>query len=426
MINLILFGTFFIFLLLNTPIAVSLGMSSILAMIYAGDKMSVIPTNLFSGMAKFLLLAIPFFVLSGNVMAESGISKRLVHFIDNCIGHVRGGIAIVCVVVAMFFGAISGSAPATVAAVGSMTIPLMLEMGYEKKFSVALLAVAGGLGVIIPPSIPFILYAQAASVSVSDMFIAGIIPGFMIAAVLMGYSIYYCKKNGEDKEAIARVVDGLHEKSFGKVFSESIFALLSPVIILGCIYTGVTSPTEAAAIAVAYSLIISLFVYRTIKLKDLWPIFAEAVRTFGPILFILASSVAFSRILTLMNVTQDVSTFITTMFSTKVAVLIVINLILLIVGMIMDTTPAIMILTPILLPAAQAVGMDGVQFGIMMVVNLAIGFVTPPIGVNLFVASSLSDVPVMQLAGKAAPMILLFFLVLILLIFVPSLSLCLL
>ncbi len=420
---------FVILLIIAVPIGLAVSITSILPSMLS-DSFTVsgvyILRSMLGGINQTTLLAIPLFVLSGIIMARGGISKKLFDIFSYFIGKKTAGIPCAVVITCLFFGAISGSAPATVAAVGSMTIPLMLEMGYEKKFAVALLAVAGGLGVIIPPSIPFILYAQAASVSVSDMFIAGIIPGFMIAAVLMGYSIYYCKKNGEDKEAIAKVVDGLHEKSFGKVFAESIFALLSPVIILGCIYTGVTSPTEAAAIAVAYSLIISLFIYRTIRFKDLWEIFAEAVRTFGPILFILAASVAFSRILTLMNVTQDVSNFITTMFSTKVAVLIVINLILLIVGMIMDTTPAIMILTPILLPAAQAVGMDGVQFGIMMVVNLAIGFVTPPIGVNLFVASSLSDVPVMQLAGKAAPMIVLFFLVLILLIFVPPLSLCLL
>lgn len=420
---------FVVLLLLAVPIGLSVSITSMLPSMLS-DSFTVsgvyILRSMFGGINQTTLLAIPLFVLSGIIMARGGISKKLFDVFSYFIGKRTAGIPCAVVITCLFFGAISGSAPATVAAVGSMTIPLMLEMGYDKRFSVALLAVAGGLGVIIPPSIPFILYAQAASVSVSDMFIAGVIPGILIAAVLMGYSVFYCKKNGEDKEAIAKVVDALHEKSFGKVFAESIFALLSPVIILGCIYTGVTSPTEAAAIAVAYSLIISLFVYRTIKFKDLWKIFAEAVRTFGPILFILASSVAFSRILTLMNVTQDVSTFITTMFSTKVAVLIVINLILLIVGMIMDTTPAIMILTPILLPAAQAVGMDGVQFGIMMVVNLAIGFVTPPIGVNLFVASSLSDVPVMQLARKAAPMIVLFFLILILLIFVPQLSLCLL
>lgn len=188
------------------------------------------------------------------------------------------------VITCLFFGAISGSAPATVAAVGSMTIPVMLNMGYDKKFAVSLVAVAGGLGVIIPPSIPFILYSQAAGVSVSDMFIAGVIPGFMIAFVLMGYAFYYCKRHGEDKKKIAQVVDELHKQSFGQVFLHSIWALLTPVIILGCIYTGVTSPTEAAAIAVLYSLIISLFVYKTLKIEELWGILVESVRTFAPIL----------------------------------------------------------------------------------------------------------------------------------------------
>ena len=326
----------------------------------------------------------------------------------------------------LFFGAISGSAPATVAAVGSMTIPVMLEMGYDKKFTVALVAVSGGLGVIIPPSIPFILYAQAAGASVSDLFLAGVIPGLTVGAILMGYSIFYCKRHGEDKESIHRIVDELHKQSFGKVFFNSIWALLTPVIILGCIYSGITSPTEAAAISVAYSLIISLFVYRTLKFNELWAIFVEATRTYTPILFILAASVAFSRILTLLQIPQTVSVWITTSFTSKVAVLLIVNVILLIVGMIMDTTPAIMILTPILLPAVQAFGVDPIQFGIIMVVNLAIGFVTPPIGVNLFVASSLSKVPVIDIAQKAMPMIIMFLIALLLFTFVPWFSLVLL
>ncbi len=254
------------------------------------------------------------------------------------------------------------------------------------------------------------------------MFLAGVIPGFLIAFILMGYAIYYCKKNGEDKEAIDKVVDELHEKSFWRVLLNSIWALLTPVIILGCIYSGITSPTEAAAIAVFYSLIISLFIYRTLKFRDLWGIFTEAVKTFAPILFILAASVAFSRVLTLMQVPQMVSAWIENSITNKIILLLIVNVILLFVGMIMDTTPAIMILTPILLPAVTAFGVDPIHFGIIMVVNLAIGFVTPPIGVNLFVASSLSDVPVMEIAKKAIWMILLFFVALLILTFVPQLS----
>lgn len=385
-----------------------------------------ITRSMLGGINQTTLLAIPLFVLSGIIMARGGVSKKIFDVFSYFIGNLTAGIPCAVIATCLFFGAISGSAPATVAAVGSMTIPVMLEMGYDKKFTVALVAVSGGLGVIIPPSIPFILYAQAAGASVSDLFLAGVIPGLTVGAILMGYSIFYCKRHGEDKESIHRIVDELHKQSFGKVFFNSIWALLTPVIILGCIYSGITSPTEAAAISVAYSLIISLFVYRTLKFNELWAIFVEATRTYTPILFILAASVAFSRILTLLQIPQTVSVWITTSFTSKVAVLLIVNVILLIVGMIMDTTPAIMILTPILLPAVQGFGVNPIQFGIIMVVNLAIGFVTPPIGVNLFVASSLSKVPVVDIAQKAMPMIIMFLIALLLFTFIPWFSLVLL
>ena len=307
-----------------------------------------------------------------------------------------------------------------------MTIPILMEMGYDKKFSTALVAVAGGLGVIIPPSIPFIMYGMASGASVSDLFIAGIIPGVMIGGLLMVYAIYYCKKHGEDQEKKLAMVGKLHDKGLLRVLKDSAFALLSPVIILGCIYTGVASPTEAAVISVFYALIISLFVYKSIKIRDIWTIMVEAIRTYAPILFILAASIAFSRVLTLMQVPQEISAWILAHFTNKIVLLLVLNVFLLIVGMVMDTTPAILILTPILLPIVEAVGIHPIHFGIVMVVNLAIGFVTPPIGVNLFVASSLTDVPVMEIAKKAMPMILYFFAALLIVTFVPAVSLALL
>jgi C4-dicarboxylate transporter DctM subunit len=419
---------FAVLLCLAVPVGLAVAIGSLLPSLMSSSftvSGVFILRSMVGGLNQTTLLAIPLFVLSGMIMTRGGVSKKLFDVFAYFIGNKTAGIPCAVVITCLFFGAISGSAPATVAAVGSMTIPIMLEMGYDKKFSVALVAVAGGLGVIIPPSIPFILYAQASGASVSKLFLAGIVPGLLIAAVLMGYSILYCKRHGEDKEAIHKVVDGLHRQGFGKVFRSSFWALLTPVIILGCIYSGITSPTEAACIAVLYSLVISLLIYRTLKPKDLWGICVEATRTYGPILFILASSVAFSRILTLMQVPQTVSEWIANDFSNKVVILIVINIILLLVGMVLDTSPAIMILTPILLPIAETFGVDPVQFGLIMVVNLAIGFVTPPIGVNLFVASSLSDVPVMALARKAVPMILLFFCVLLLVTFVPEVSLCL-
>ena len=306
-----------------------------------------------------------------------------------------------------------------------MTIPVLTSLGYDLVFAASIVAVAGGLGVIIPPSIPFIMYGMASGASVSDLFLAGIIPGLMIAALLMVYAVYYCTKHGEDKALIQKEVGPLHEKGLLNVLKESFFALLSPVIILGCIYTGVASPTEAAVISVFYALFVSMVIYRTIEVKELWSILTEALRTFAPILFILAASTAFSRILTLLHVPQIVSNFIINTFHSKISILLVINIFLLIVGMVMDTTPAILIVTPILLPIIQAIGMDPIQFGVIMVVNLAIGFVTPPIGVNLFVASSLTDISITKLSKHAMPMIGLFLIALLLITFIPAISLCL-
>lgn len=416
---------FVVLLICAFPIGMTLGIASMLPSMIGGSTVSgvYIIRSMLGGLNSFTLLAIPMFVLSGIIMAKGGVSRKLFEVFAYFIGNLTAGIPCAVIITCLFYGAISGSAPATVAAVGSMTIPLMLEMGYDKKFCVAIVAVAGGLGVIIPPSIPFILYAQSSGASVSSLFKAGIIPGILIAVILMGYSVYYCKRHGEDKAAIAGVVKPLHEKGFAKVFFSSFWALLTPVIILGSIYSGVASPTEAAVISVFYALIISLFIYRSLKLSDIWSICVEAIRTFGPILFILAASVAFSRILTLLQVPQMVSTWITANFTNKIVLLLVINVLLLVVGMVMDTTPAILILTPFLLPVVKTFGMDPIHFGIMMVCNLAIGFVTPPIGVNLFVASSLSDVPVTEIAKKALPMIGLFFVALLLITYIPGISL---
>ena len=251
----IIFIIFAVLLCIAVPVGLAVGITAILPSLLT-DSFTVsgvfILRSMVGGLNQTTLLAIPLFVLSGIIMARGGISKKLFDVFAYFIGKKTAGIPCAVVITCLFFGAISGSAPATVAAVGSMTIPIMLEMGYDKRFTVALVAVAGGLGVIIPPSIPFILYAQASESSVSDLFKAGIVPGILIAIILMGYAWFYCKKNGEDKEAINRVVDELHKKSFGKVFAESVFALLTPVIILGCIYSGVTSPTEAACISVFY------------------------------------------------------------------------------------------------------------------------------------------------------------------------------
>ena len=426
---LVVFILFFVFLLIAIPISVSLGLVAVLPGVFDPSftaSASYVIRSMFGGIDSFPLLAVPMFILSGIIMARGGISKRLFDLFSYFIGKRTAGLPCAAVITCLFYGAISGSGIATVAAVGSMTIPLLVELGYDKKFCTALVAVAGSLGVIIPPSIPFIMYGMASGASVSDIFLAGIVPGVLIGLLLMVYAVFYCKKHGEDKEKIAAEIDQLHAKGFIGVFKESFFAILSPVIILGCIYTGVASPTEAAVISVFYSLIVSLFIYKSMKFKDIWGIMIEGVRTYAPILFILAASIAFSRVLTLMRVPQSISAWILGNFHNKIVILLVINIFLLIVGMVMDTTPAILILTPILLPIVTAIGMNPIHFGVMMVVNLAIGFVTPPIGVNLFVASSLTDIPMMKIAQKAMPLIICFLIALLLITFIPQISLALL
>lgn len=426
MSSIVVFILFVICLIIAIPVSISLGIVAVLPGAFDSSftaSASYVIRSMLGGIDSFPLLAVPMFVLAGILMAHGQISKKLFDVFSYFLGKRTAGIPCAVIITCLFYGAISGSAPATVAAVGSMTIPLLVEMGYEKDFSTAIVAVAGGLGVIIPPSIPFIMYAMASGESVSDLFLAGIVPGLMIGALLIFFAYYHCKKYGEDKEKINAKIDELHEKGFLRVLKDSFFALLSPVIVLGCIYTGVASPTEAAVISVFYALIVSLFIYKTIKIRELWGILREAMQTYAPILFILAASTAFSRVLTLMQVPQMVSAWILAHVTNKIILILVVNVFLLIVGMVMDTTPAILILSPILLPIVESIGMNPIHFGVMMIVNLAIGFVTPPIGVNLFVASSLTKVPVMDIAKKAMPMIGYFLLALFLIAFIPAISL---
>lgn len=419
---------FIILLVLSVPIAAALGIVSISPQLIDPNfplSVEYIIRSMFGGIDSFPLLAIPMFVLSGIIMAKGGVSKKLFDTFSYFLAEKTAGLPCAVIVTCLFYGAISGSAPATVAAVGSMSIPVLIKMGYDKEFSTAIVAVAGGLGVIIPPSIPYILFGMATGTSVGKLFMAGIIPGLLVAGLLMSYAYYYCKKHGEDKQRIYEETKELKEKGFLKVLKESFWALLTPIIILGCIYSGIASPTESAVISVFYALIISMFVYKTLKFSDLKDVLVESIRTFTPILFILATAVAFSRVVSVLQIPQMAGEFISSNFSGILAVLLLVNILLLFVGMFMDTSPAILILAPILTPIMVGMGMNSIHFGIIMVLNLSIGFVTPPIGINLFVASSLTDVPTMRIAKKATPFIILLMIALILVCIFPYLSLAL-
>ena len=420
---------FAISLLLSVPIGISMGIGSIMPTIFNPAfpaKIEFIVRQMVGGVDSTPIIAVPLFVLSGIIMARGGVSDKLFNVFSYFIGDKTGGLPCAVVITCLFYGAISGSGPATTAAIGAMSIPLLVQLGYEKVFVTALVAVAGGLGVIIPPSIPFILYGLSSGASVGALFIAGIVPGILVGFCLMAYAYYYCRKYGEDKEKLNEYCSKLRANGFRHIFMNSFWAILTPVIILGGIYGGITTPTEAACISVFYALFVCCFVYKTLTLSGVKEVFREAVRTYAPILFILAGAMAFGRVMTILQAPQAIAGGITSLVTSKIGVLLVVNIFLLIVGMLIDTSPAILILTPILGPLMASIGVDPVHFGVIMVVNLAIGFVTPPMGINLFVASSLTGIPVMQIAKKAAPFIFAFMVALMLITFIPSISLCLL
>lgn len=420
---------FIVLVAVSVPIATCMAVASVLPGLM-DSSFTATPVYLLraiiAGLESVPYLAIPMFILSGTIMSRGAISKKLFDFVSYFIGKRRAGLPCAVIITCLFFGALSGSATATVAAVGSMTIPVLVALNYDKTFCTSLVAVAGGLGVIIPPSIPMIVYATVAGESVGDIFVGGILPGVLIAVCLMIYTYYYCWKHGEDRQKINETVDAIRSKGLVRVFLDSFWALLTPVIILGSIYGGMATPTEAAVISVFYSLVISLFVYRTMSFRDIGPVLKESVSYCLPALFILATAAAFARVLALLQVPQSLGTWIGETFQSKVAILLAINIFLLFLGMIMDTTPAIVIVAPILAPIVTSLGINGVHFGIIVVVNLAIGFVTPPIGTNLFIASSVSGIDVLEIAKKAVPFIVFFLIALLMITFIPALSTCLL
>ena len=414
----VVFITLIVSLVLTVPIGFSLGIAS-LAYIFATDQLTLgfVARNMVTGTDSFPIMAIPFFVFAGELMGGGGISKRLLDVANVFFGRIRGGLAIVTVVVCMFFAAISGSGPATVAAVGGMVVPTMLEKGYDKKFVLALIAAAGSIGVIIPPSIPMVVYSVTVNSSVSSLFLAGFIPGILIGLVLIAYSYFYARSAGYkgDTEPFS-IGRALREVWRGK------WALLSPVIILGGIYGGIFTPTEAAAVSVIYSLIIGLFVHKELNFKQMLDVTKRACETTATILVVIGCATGFSKVLTLGRIPTTVATLLTTMTDSKVLILLLINLLLLLVGCFMETVCAIMILAPILFPVVTALGVDPVHFGIIMVTNLAIGFITPPLGVNLFVASRVGETTLDVVIKGIVPFLVLMIATLMLITYVPAIS----
>ncbi|MGF9818324.1 TRAP transporter large permease [Brevibacillus agri] len=414
----ILFLTLLVLLIINVPIAVALGLSVVVAFIVEGNiPLLVVIQKMFNGTDSFPLMAIPFFLLAGKLMETGGISARLIRFANTIVGNLPGGLAIVAVLGCTFFAAISGSSAATTAAVGGILIPHMVKKGYDVRFSSALHAAGGTIGVMIPPSVPMVLYGVAASTSINDLFIAGIGPGILVAISLIIYAYWVSKKQcwgGGEKHSA---------KEIWQAFKDAILAILMPVIILGGIYGGVFTSTEAAVVAVVYGLVVGLFVYREIKWRDLGEIFNSAASMTAVIMLIIATANAFGFLMTRENIPQEIAQFMLGITDSTIITLLIINILLLILGTFMETAVTIILLTPILLPIIHTLGIDPVLFGVIMVVNSAIGMLTPPVGINLLVAGNIAKLSNTEIEKAAIPFLILLCVDLMLITYIPEISL---
>ena len=409
---LLMFG----FFLLTVPVAIALGLASAAALLSLHMPVALIAQQFFTGLNSFSLLAIPFFILSGSLMESTGISRKLINFVGSFVGHSYGGYAVILIVTCLFFGALSGSAAATVAAIGGIMVPHMVKKGYDAPFATATAAASAGLAVIIPPSIQMILYCVAVNTSITKLFTAGFIPGIILGITEIIYAKHVSKKRGFRGE----------EKKTGaerwQAFKDAIWALLMPVIILGGIYGGIFTATEASAIAVGYALIVGFFIYRTLTLKKLYQSLLDSCITVTVVMLVLSTAQLFAYVLTYQNVPSTVANFLISIAPNKYVFLVLINIFLLIVGMFFDPGPGMIILAPILAPAAMKLGIDPTHFGLIMVINFSIGAITPPFAVNLFVASQIGDMKYEQIVKPILPYIGLLIIDLMIITYIPALS----
>lgn len=415
-------GLVFIVLLalcfIGVPIATSIGAASTGYLAFLTDlPLIVAPQRMFTTIDSFPLMAVPFFVLSGGLMQAGGISKRLIRLADACVGHLTGGLAIVVIITSMFFAAVSGSSAATITALGVILIPAMVEKGYDKSYAASVQACSGQMGVIIPPSIPMVVYAVATETSIADLFKAGLFPGILMGASLIIFCYFTCKRRGyvgNSTRATGR------EKLLA--LKEAIWAIFMPVIILGGIYSGWFTPTEAAAIAVGYAFIVGIFVYKELDIRKIKDIMLESAVTTATILFLISCAGLLAWIMGRLNVAQAVAAFFDLFVHNKIVFLLVVNLLLFFVGMFSDAGPAIIILAPLLAPIAESYNISLVHFGIIMVVNLAVGFCTPPVGVNLFLSSQIAGIKLEDMLKDVVKFLIILVADVLIISFVPFLS----
>ncbi|QGQ45568.1 TRAP transporter large permease [Metabacillus sediminilitoris] len=440
MTAILLFGLFAILVLLQVPIAISLAASSLVVLFlnWGPSSFTLLPDILYASVSKFTLLSIPFFILAGVIMEYAGISKRLINFAYACVGHYKSGMIFVTVLTAIFFAAISGSGPATVAAIGGILIPALVKNGMKKESASALLASSGAIGIVIPPSIAMIVFAIVAggqlNISIERLFLAGVIPGILLGVGFIVAAIYVRNKDvsvitAKEQENMSTkfgIVAGASDlektKDIARAFKDAIWGLLMPVIILGGIYGGVFTPTEAAVVAVFYGFFVGVFIYKDLKLNTIYKILYEAGAQTAVIMLIVSSASLFAYIITTEQIAQSMADSMLALSSNPIVILLLINLILLIAGAFIDAVSAFYIFVPILTPIILSLNVDPTVFGVFMTVNLAIGLFTPPVGVNLYVASGIGRVKLYQISKSTLPFLISAIIVLLLITFIPSIS----
>lgn len=407
---------FILLLLSSTPIAVAIGLTSIVGMTQSGISLDAVSRTMFSGIDSFSLMAIPFFIFAGDLMLAGGTSKRLIDLAKKLVGWTTGGLPIAGVISSMFFAALSGSSPATVAAIGGIMIPSLTEARYSPKFAVGLMCAAGSLGIIIPPSITLLVYGVIAEVSISELFIAGIIPGLLIGLVLIIASYIIAKKQGHKPDKRASLSEVL------KSSKNAIWGLLMPLIVLGGIYSGIFTPTEAASVAIVYGLFVGFFIYKELTLSKLFAVTKRSIVIASMVMLVISTAKVFSWYLTYENIPNQLANQLLEFASNPVAVMLLITVILLVIGMFMDPSAAVLIMAPLFLPVVLELGISPIHFGIIMVVNLAIGMLTPPLGLNLFVAAGISKLPLSTVTSGAFPFIIVLIFTLLVITFIPQFS----
>ncbi len=415
-----LFILLFLLMFLGVPIAISLGLSgAIVIMLFSQDSLSSSAIKLFETSEHYTLLAIPFFLLAGAFMTTGGVAKRLIDFANATVGHIRGGLAIASVMSCMLFAALSGSSPATVAAVGSIAIAGMVRSGYPIGFGTGIICNAGTLGILIPPSVVMVVYAAATETSVGKLFMAGVVPGLLLGVALMVAIYIVARIKNLPAQPRASV------KEWFRAARKAIWGLLLMVIILGGIYSGIFTPTEAAAVAAVYSFVVAVFIYKDIKLSECPRVLLESGKLSVMLMFIIANAMLFAHVLTTEQIPQLITETVTKMELSPWMFLIVVNIVLLIAGAFMEPSAIILILAPILFPIAVQLGIDPIHLGVIMVVNMEIGMITPPIGLNLFVASAVSKMPLTAVIRAATPWLMLLLAFLIAITYIPAISMAL-